>query len=88
MSGPFDMLGEIGISADLDGKLSVDSAKLDAAFATNFDAIGELFAADDVGVAVKLDKLLAPYLEADGVFDSRTAGFNPRSTTSTSVAKR
>lgn len=74
LSGPFDMLGEIGISADLNGKLNVDSAKIDAAFATNFDAIGELFAADDVGVAVKLDNLLAPYLEADGVFDSRTAG--------------
>ena len=74
LSGPFDMLGEIGVSADLSGKLSVDAAKLDAAFAANFDAIGELFAAKDVGVAVKLDKLLAPYLDSDGVFDSRTAG--------------
>jgi flagellar hook-associated protein 2 len=74
LGGPFDMLGEIGIVADLSGKLSVDSSKLDAAFNLNFDAVGELFAADDVGVAVKLDKLLAPYLDADGVFDSRTAG--------------
>ena len=74
LSGPFDMLGELGITADLSGKLSVDSAKLDAAFAADFDAVGELFAAEDVGVAVKLDKLLAPYLDSDGVFDSRTAG--------------
>jgi flagellar hook-associated protein 2 len=74
LSGPFDMLGELGISADLSGKLSVDAAKLDAAFAADFDAIGELFAAEDVGVAVKLDKLLAPYLDSAGVFDSRTAG--------------
>ena len=74
LSGPFDMLGELGVSADLSGKLSVDAAKLDAAFAADFDAIGELFAAEDVGVAVKLDKLLAPYLDSDGVFDSRTAG--------------
>ncbi len=74
LSGPFDMLGEIGISADLNGKLSVNGTTLDAAFATDFDAIGELFAAEDVGVAVKLDELLAPYLDADGVFDSRTAG--------------
>jgi flagellar hook-associated protein 2 len=75
LSGSFDMLGEIGITADLRGKLSVDSADLDAAFTADFDAIGELFAAEDVGVAVKLDALLAPYLDSSGVFDSRTAGF-------------
>jgi flagellar hook-associated protein 2 len=74
LDGPFDMLGEIGITADLGGKLSVDSAKLDAAFAADFDAIGELFAAEDVGIAVKLDEMLAPYLDADGVFDGRAAG--------------
>lgn len=74
LAGPFDMLAEIGVTAGLDGKLSVDSADLDAAFAANFDAVGELFAADDVGVAVKLDKMLAPYLSTDGVFDARTAG--------------
>jgi flagellar hook-associated protein 2 len=74
LAGPFDMLGEIGITADLNGKLGVDGADLDAAFAADFDAIGELFAAEDVGIAVKLDALLAPYLDSDGVFDSRTAG--------------
>jgi flagellar hook-associated protein 2 len=74
LSGPFDMLAEIGISADLNGKLSVDSADLDAAFNTNFDAVGALFATDDVGVAVKLDSLLAPYLDSEGVLDARDAG--------------
>ena len=74
LSGPFDMLAEIGISADLSGKLSVDSADLDAAFNANFDAVGALFATDSVGVAVKLDALLAPYLDSDGVLDARTSG--------------
>jgi flagellar hook-associated protein 2 len=74
LSGPFDMLGEIGVTADLSGKLSVDPAKLDAAFAADFDAVGELFAAEDVGVAVRLDAILAPYLDSGGTFDSRTAG--------------
>ncbi|HUQ51741.1 MAG TPA: flagellar filament capping protein FliD [Gammaproteobacteria bacterium] len=74
LSASFDMLGEIGITADLNGKLSVDSADLDAAFTADFDGIGELFATEDVGLAVKLDKLLAPYLDSAGVFDSRTAG--------------
>jgi flagellar hook-associated protein 2 len=74
LAGPFDMLADIGISADLNGKLSVDSADLDAAFSVDFDAVGALFAAEDVGVAVKLDALLAPYLDSDGVLDARTSG--------------
>lgn len=73
LSSEFDTLGEIGITAQLDGKLTVDATDLDAAFASNFDAIGELFAADGAGIAVKLDALLEPYLSTDGVFDSRTA---------------
>jgi len=72
LTGSFDMLSEIGISAQLDGKLSVDSTKLDAAFNTDFDAIGELFSSKDVGVAGRLDTLLDPYLKADGIFDART----------------
>ena len=73
LDGPFDMLGEIGITAQLDGKLSVDATKLDAAFAADFDAVGELFSAENTGVAVRLDKLLEPYLQSGGVFDSRGA---------------
>ena len=37
---------------------------LDAAFTADFDAIGELFATDGSGVAVKLDALLEPYLDS------------------------
>ena len=74
LTGPFDMLADIGISADLSGKLSVDGADLDAAFNSNFDAVGGLFATNQVGVAVKLDALLAPYLDSEGVLDARTSG--------------
>lgn len=74
LTGGFDMLAEIGVTASLDGKLSVDGADLDAAFAADFDAVGQLFAGEDVGIAVKLDKLLEPYLSSTGVFESRTAG--------------
>jgi flagellar hook-associated protein 2 len=74
LTGPFDMLADIGINADLNGKLSVDSADLDIAFSANFDAVGALFATNQVGVAVKLDALLAPYLDSDGVLDARTSG--------------
>jgi flagellar hook-associated protein 2 len=51
--------------------LIVNSTQLDAAFNSNFDAIGELFSKAESGVAVKLDKLLEPYLQSGGVLDSR-----------------
>ena len=73
LSGELDSLAKLGITAQLDGKLSVDSSDLDAAFAADFDAVGELFATDDSGLAVKLDTLLEQYLSTQGVFDSRTA---------------
>ncbi len=71
-----DMLAEIGISAQLDGKLSVNSAQLDAAFNANFDAVGQLFSSDKVGVAVKLGDLLDQYLGSSGLFDKRTEILN------------
>jgi len=73
LSGGLDSLAKLGITAQVDGKLTVDSTDLNAAFAADFDAVGELFASDDVGIAVKLDALLEPYLQTQGVFDSRTA---------------
>jgi flagellar hook-associated protein 2 len=68
-----DMLSKIGVSVALDGKMSVDGAKLDAALSSDFNGVGDLFAAPDVGLAVKLDKLLDPYLQTGGVFDNRDA---------------
>jgi flagellar hook-associated protein 2 len=74
LDGPFSLLSQIGVTTDLDGKLSIDATRLDEAFATDFDAIGELFSAEGTGVALRLDQLLEPYLAAGGVFDSRTDG--------------
>ena len=71
-----NMLAEVGISAGLDGKLSLNSARLDAAFNANFDGVGQLFAADKVGVAVKLGTLLDQYVGTDGLFDKRTETLN------------
>ncbi len=71
-----DMLAKIGISADLGGKLAVNGTQLDAAFNSNFDAIGQLFATDKVGVAVKIGGLLDQYLGTSGLFDNRTNSLN------------
>jgi flagellar hook-associated protein 2 len=66
-----NMLTKIGITFGLDGHLSVDDTKLNAAVAANFDDLGSLFAAPDVGVANRLDTLLDSYLSSGGVFDGR-----------------
>jgi flagellar hook-associated protein 2 len=68
-----DMLSKVGVTVALDGKMSVDGTKLDAALSSDIDAVGELFAEPDVGLAFKLDALLDPYLQTGGVFDSRDA---------------
>lgn len=66
-----NMLAKIGITFDLDGHLSEDGAKLDAALSASFKDIGTLFADKNVGVGTRLDNLLNPYLESGGVFDGR-----------------
>lgn len=71
-----DMLAKIGISGDFGGKLALNSTQLDAAFDGNFDAIGQLFATDKVGVAVKIGGLLDQYLGTSGLFDDRTDSLN------------
>jgi flagellar hook-associated protein 2 len=71
IGGPFGSLQELGISAELNGKLSIDAVRLDAAFAADFDAIGEVFADVDAGLAFRLDTLLEPYLQSGGVLDGR-----------------
>ena len=76
LAGPFDNLLDIGITTDLDGKLSLDTAKLNAAFAEDFDAVGTLFADQTNGVANRLDALLDPYLATGGLLDARTDGID------------
>jgi flagellar hook-associated protein 2 len=66
-----NMLAKIGVSTDLTGHLSVDGAKLDAAFASSFDDVGKLFADQINGIGTRLDSLLQPYLSSGGVFDGR-----------------
>jgi flagellar hook-associated protein 2 len=66
-----NMLTKIGITFDLDGHLSVDETKLDAALAANFKDVGKLFADSEVGIGVGLGSLLDPYLKSGGVFDGR-----------------
>ncbi|HUO81180.1 MAG TPA: flagellar filament capping protein FliD [Steroidobacteraceae bacterium] len=70
--GPFTTLAEIGITANVDGTLGVDSSKLSAAFSNNYAAVTQLFAGSD-GVGVQLNNLLNEYTQpSTGVFAEQT----------------
>jgi flagellar hook-associated protein 2 len=73
VSGDFSSLSAIGITTSLDGTLSVDSAKLNAALAADPRAVSDLFAADG-GYATRLDGILSSFLDSGGILDSRSAG--------------
>jgi flagellar hook-associated protein 2 len=64
-------LQQLGVETTLEGELSLDTSRLEEAFNTDFDAVGQMFATEDTGLAHRLGALLDPYLAADGVFDAR-----------------
>ncbi len=67
---PFRTLTDIGISTESDGKLSLDETKLSDAILENFDAVGELFAAEDA-VVDSLEVQLESVLSATGSLELR-----------------
>ena len=73
---PFGGLFSVGISTDIDGKLTLDEAELTAALEQDFDSVGALFSTEDVGIARRLDSLLEPYLSVGGILDGRNDGLN------------
>ncbi len=77
LGGAFSALSELGIGFGTDGKLTLDTTKLDAALSKDLAGVGELFGSDD-GVATRMDKLLGSYLETGGILDSRTTGVKGR----------
>ncbi|NNC65041.1 MAG: flagellar filament capping protein FliD [Gammaproteobacteria bacterium] len=74
--GSFGTLSELGITAEFDGKLSIDDTDLEAALDSSLDGVVDFFSAAESGLAVRLDSLLEPYLQTGGVLDARRDGFN------------
>ena len=66
-------LASIGITLDVEGRATIDDARLEEAISSGFVAIGTLFAADD-GVAVRLETRLEDFLASDGALEVRTDG--------------
>jgi len=79
MTSAYRSLSEIGIETGADGLLTVDSTKLDAALSGDIVAVGNLFAADTIGVAQQVIDLAEGYIDStDGLLKSRTDSLNDR----------
>ncbi len=72
----FASLFDIGVETDVEGKLSVDIAKLDGVLDTEFSKLGQLFANSD-GYAVRLSDAIDTYMnDDDGILTARTDGLD------------
>jgi flagellar hook-associated protein 2 len=69
----FSTLAEIGIKTNKKGELEVNSTKLDAVIASDFEAVSKLFASSD-GLAKRFDAVLTNYLSPTGSLTSRVDG--------------
>ncbi|WP_417762037.1 flagellar filament capping protein FliD [Shewanella sp.] len=64
-------LYDIGVSADRQGRLTVDSTKLTDALSSNMSSIGTLFAQKDTGIAARMDSVVDGYVKSNGMIASR-----------------
>lgn len=69
-------LADIGIQVDKNGVMSLDTSKLNQALAADPNAVKTLLTDSNNGVSTKVDNLLNPYLQYNGIFDSRTQSIN------------
>ncbi len=75
INGNIKNLVELGITTKADGKLELDSTKLDSVLNSDFDAIDDLFTSTD-GIATRFDTLLNDYVKSGGIIDDKTTGLN------------
>jgi flagellar hook-associated protein 2 len=78
VTGNVTSLSQIGITTAADGSLQVDDAKLNAALATNFDAVGKIFGSDN-GIAARLDDMIQKRLDSKAEIASRNTSLDKRS---------
>lgn len=71
----FDTLVELGITSDVDGKLTVNDETLSNAIDNGLDDLTAVFSSES-GIATQLSTLLDGYLGSGGLIQSREDGFN------------
>jgi len=77
--GSFNFLSEVGITSNAKtGDLELDSDMLEKAVSRDYEAIAQLFANDDKGVAFRLEEKMDDYLSFDGLIKTREEGLRSR----------
>lgn len=75
----FSTLGQIGVSTDSNGKLSIDSSDLADAMASDFKGIASLFTTSGSGLCDQIEQLTDRYTDPiDGFLKMRTDGIDQR----------
>ena len=74
--GELKVLSKVGVSFQKDGTLTLDAAKLKAAFADNRSAVAELFAGagGSTGVGKQVSALVDTFTSASGMISAATTG--------------
>ena len=77
--GAFSYLAELGITTNTTtGDLELDQDKLKAAMDEDFDAVANVFALEDEGIAYLLEKAAYDLTTYDGLLDNRKEGVQER----------
>jgi len=79
-SSTYNSLASIGITTDKDGTLSLNSATLSNALATNFSAVSALFSSPGGGIATSLNTQLTTDLGSTGAIASNTTSLTSQET--------
>jgi flagellar hook-associated protein 2 len=93
LGGTFSSLGQIGVTTDKKGRLSVNSAKLDEALGLDAMGVAKVFAGSTDGsvdgVAGKIETLVDSFIDySDGVLTAKSNGINSRISSITSAIGR
>ncbi len=78
VTGTFRYLSDVGISVQKDGRLTLDTDRLEEALVEDSEAVTALFADEANGYASRFDGLVKSWLERDGLLDSKTGGLGSR----------
>jgi len=73
-AGDFKVLADLGITTGKDGKLSLDSTKLDKAVAENYDGVSRFLTGTD-GLMTRLNSSIDGYVKTGGVLEQRVKGY-------------
>jgi len=76
--GAYRYLFEAGVETDKEGRLTLDTGKLEEAISKDFESFARLFAHDDQGYVFRLQSVVSDFLLPDGILDNREDGIDSR----------